>query len=221
MRLKLLAIASLIPSLILAQVQIDPPTKWIELEVPSKLPPGITYMRKVASADQSVQVSVLALKAIKSLSGAEEAVAEQIKGMKTGGFILDSVANTNINGFTAKHIVGEFRSDQYESAYLVESWILFSELATVSISVSIDSARGGRELADDVHRWINISGSPATLQDRPESLSMNHSIGEKIGRYTVYAAFGFALIGIVRKLLQRGKATRAKPCDAASDRPDS
>lgn len=213
MRILLLLVAFAFPSTLKAQVQVNPPADWTEMETPTELPPEITFLKKIAPEDQSIQVTVTAMKPVRTTSGADEFVAGQISGMKKGGFILESVSDTEVAGFPAKHIRGEFRSDQYEGAYLADTKVIFSDQATVSVSVSIDDARGGRELGDGVLTWIEVAGAPASLSDQPTSPSKNFSIGEKIGRYTVYAAIGAALIGIVRRRIQASKTTKANPKD--------
>ena len=82
------------------------------------------------------------------------------------------------------------------------------------MAISIDDARGGRELGDAVLAWIEVAGAPASLSDRPASPSKSFSIGEKIGRYIVYVATGAALIGIVRRRIQAAKTTKANLKDS-------
>lgn len=200
----------LLPSLTTAQVKVNPPTGWIELKKPSELPPEIIYVKKVASEDQSIQVSVVAMNPVGSVSDIEEVVAGQISGMKKGGFVLESIVDVEVDGFPAKHIVGEFRSDQYEGAYLADTKLVFSDQATVSISVSIDDARGGRELGDSIIDWITISGSPVTLGKALPTVATSRSIAEKIGYYGFWVVVGAAAVGAVRRRIQRRKSNKSE-----------
>lgn len=209
MRVLLLIVTFVLPATLKAQVEMNPPTDWVVLETPTELPPKVTFLKKIASEDQSIQVSVAATAPASTTSAADEVVAGMISGMKKGGFILDSVSETEVFGFPAKHIRGEFRSDQYEGAYLADTKVIFSDQATVSVAVSIDDARGGRELGDKVFDWIKVAGAPASLSDQRTNPSENFSIAERIGSYMVYAAIGAVLIGVVRRRIQASKAIKA------------
>lgn len=133
--LPLIAIA-LSPHL-LAQVRVNPPVDWVEMEIPQQLPQEIDFLKKVATKNQSVQVTVAAMRPVSTKSGASEFVAGQITGMENGGFILESVSDTEVAGFPAKHIRGEFRSEQYEGTYLADAKVIFSDQATVTVMVLI------------------------------------------------------------------------------------
>jgi hypothetical protein len=210
MRFILLISVVLFPSVLTAQVRLDPPDDWIELDAPSELPPEIIYLKKVASEDESVQVTVVATKPLDTLSGVNDYVSGQVKGMKKGGFILNSVNEIEVKGFPARHVIGEVRSDQYEGAYLADTSIIFSDEATISVSVMVDDARGGRELGASVLDWITITGSPADLSDRAISPSSTYSIAERVGYYGVWAVFVVAVVGVVRRGIASRKARKGE-----------
>ena len=86
---------------------------------------------------QTTQITVAALPAVDSLSAASEVTAGQVSGMEKGGFVNESVTDIEVSGFPAKQIVGEFRSDAYEGAYSVDTKVVFTDEATVTISVSV------------------------------------------------------------------------------------
>jgi hypothetical protein len=208
MRFILLISVVFFPAVLTAQVRLDPPDDWIELDAPSELPPEIIYLKKAASEDKSIQVTVVAMKPIETLSGANEHVSGQINGMKKGGFILNSVNEIEVKGFPARHVIGEVRSDQYEGAYLSDTRIIFSDEATISVSVMVDDARGGRELGKSVLDWIAITGSPAVLSDRVSSPSTTYSIAERVGYYGVWVVVGLAVVGVIRRRIARRKSRR-------------
>lgn len=155
-----------------------------------------------------MEVFVLVTKPLNTTKDANEFVTGLITGMKKNGYIGESATDTEIEGFPARHLIGEFRSDEYEGAYLADTKILFSDAGTVTISVKIDDARGGRELADSPLDWISVSGSPVTLKISSDQASTSFSIGEKLGRYTVYVALAVALVTIIRSRLQSAKKAK-------------
>ena len=201
-----LALAS--TSIVADEVKFNPPEEWIEQAVPSPLPSPLTYLKKVASEDQFIQVTVSALPSVDSSAAANEVTAGQISGMKKGGFVEENVTDIVVSGFPAKQIIGEFRSDDYEGVYLVDNKVVFSDEATVSVSVSVydHDARGEMEVVPPVLDWVSFPGSPAVLADSSSSVSRNFSIGEKIGSFVVYGVIGFAFVAAIRHYGQKKKA---------------
>jgi hypothetical protein len=210
MRFILVIFFTIFPTLLTAQVRIDPPDDWIELETPLELPPEIKYLKKVASKDKSIQVTVVAMRSVETLSGANEHVSGQINGMKKGGFILNSVNEIEVNGFPARHVIGEVRSDQYEGMYLADTVIIFSDEAAISVSVMVDNAHGGRELGASVLDWISITGSPAILSDRAINPSTTYNIAERVGYYAVWVVIGLAVVGVIRRGSARRRSRRGE-----------
>ena len=97
-----LALAS--TSIVADEVKFSPPEEWIEQAVPSPLPSPLTYLKKVASEDQFIQVTVSALPSVDSSAAANEVTAGQISGMKKGGFVEENVTDIVVSGLSLIHI---------------------------------------------------------------------------------------------------------------------
>lgn len=193
-----------------AEINLNLPSGWVIKDSPTDLPAEILALKKASTADESVQLTVVALDPVASVKAANDVVAGQISEMTKGGYIHTRTEEVDFGGFPARHIVGEFRSDQYEGAYLSDNYVVFSDAATLTIAVSIDDSAGGRELASKIHDWVSIPGTPASLSSDQQQYSENYEIGQKIGYYGFYALIGVVAIVLIRKRMTRNKTKATK-----------
>jgi hypothetical protein len=179
-------------------IESHPPEGW-ETNDLTDLPPEILSAKKLLSPDQGVDVTVIGTKVAASPAEMEEMMRGQLAGMKKKGFILERSEETTFQGFPARHLIGEFRSPEFEGAYLMDSYTVFSDAATVALAVSVDDARGGRELGADLAKWITIPGAPLVFTGSAPQRSDAYSMGEMIGKYLVYGVVVLAIVQIIRR----------------------
>jgi hypothetical protein len=191
-------------------IDFHPPAGW-ETNDLTGLPPELHSAKKSHSPDEGIEVTLIETKVAASATEMEAMMRGQLSGMEKKGFVLQESEEITIHGFPARHLRGEFRSPEFEGAYLVDSYTFFSDAATITLSISIDDAKGGRELGADVLKWLTIPGAPLAFNAAAPESSSAYSIGEMIGRGLVYAVFGLALLQFIRHQVAKRRKTAEKP----------
>lgn len=196
----------------LAEVTFDPPEGWILEEAKASSPgtdpgAGVTAM-KYHAPDGSLQVTVAESAPIRSVPAMDESIAGAIRGMKNGGYLQERLENCEVLGLPATHLVGEFRSEDYEGAYYADTYLIPTEEALVMISVVVDDAAGGRELGDGILDRIGGLSGPVELSEHRAEREV--SVAESIGYYGFFAVLGLGLFSMVR----RGAAKRRASSDS-------
>ena len=218
MRLLSLSFLLFFSSHLMARIEFHPPADWVEMEAPSKMPPQVIYLKKVKSPDEVIQITVIATEPVLSVSQAQGYLSGALHGMRNKGHTEQLVSDTVIDGFPVKHIVGEFRSDEYEGAYLTETKIFFTDQAVVNVSVSIDDAGGGRDLAAPLFDWVKIPGSPVVFSAVDPVYSKNYQMGQKVGQYSFWVVVAVGLFLLIRWSKRK---TKSKLADAEARKRDS
>lgn len=191
-------------------IEFHPPAGW-ETNAVTGLPPELHSAKKSLSPDQGIEVTLIETKVAASATEAETMMKGQLSGMEKKGFVLQQRDEITLQGFPARHLRGEFRSPEFEGAYLVDSYTFFSDAATITLSISIDDAKGGRELGAEVLKWVSIPGAPLAFSKATPESSKAYSIGEMIGRYLVYGVVVLALLQAIRHGVAKRRKTTDKP----------
>lgn len=98
-------------------------------------------------------------------AGQQEVSAEgAITGMQKNGYTHQKTLTETFDGRPMLHLVGEYRSKEFEGAYFSDVYLIFSSDVTTMVSVTVDDGLGGRELGNVVLANIKLSAPPPPLQ---------------------------------------------------------
>ena len=171
-------------------VEVNIPSGWSKLEIPTKVPPTIRSILKLVSPEQDSEVSITEMDVVMSISDAE---ASFIRGASRGGYKHISTSDVTKLGFTGKHLVGEFIVEDGGEPIFSETFILLTPDSMISLGVTGDKAG---DLLPEVLNWIEVPQSSSSVHVEEEvTRPRGRSPFEYIGIGLVCVAVGYAIFG--------------------------
>jgi len=167
---------------------------------------GISALEQYKSAAEDIQVSIMQHPSTSSEQSKVDTMAGLISGMKNRGYKHGSTTSSKFRGHDLRHLQGEFKLDGYEGVYLADTYVIFTDIATTTLSISIDDGSGGRELGSDILNRLKLDAVvPDKNVNEDPTQTRSWQIGEKIGYSGFFAIVGLGVFSLIKRLKSSNK----------------
>jgi len=160
-------------------------------------------LEQYKSPKEGIQITVIKNPRVASPDEIVNTVGGALAGMKKKGYHHISTVEKKFRGHEHRHLKGEYRSDEYEGAYLADTHIIFTPSGTVIMSISIDDASPeltlGAKLIDnlDIEDYNSDSDTKKIVEESPA-----FQMGYKIGYFGGFIATIILIIFVIRPFLK-------------------
>ncbi|HWB02068.1 MAG TPA: hypothetical protein VG796_03525 [Verrucomicrobiales bacterium] len=192
-----------------AGVLFDPPDGWTQSKSSQVGAASIAVAERYQSKDDSVQVTVVRGVSRDAPPDFTVAVAGTISGMKKNGYQHSTTIELTHRGFPVRHLQGEFRSPEYNGAYLADTYIVFSNAGLTTLSVMIHDAAGSRELGAGLLERVILIGEPPQSNGASGPADQHSRIYRESVQAGKYIAYGAAALLVILLIVRSLKGNNA------------
>jgi len=167
-------------------ISFDPPEGLILVESKSNPPAHIKELAQYTDEDRLIQLSIVTSSPLQFIKEVNDTTAGALSGMKRKGFQNEQLSNLSIQGYTARKIVGEFVSSEYEGAFNASTILIFSSNSTYILALSVHETADFSYTIEELAGRLSIQGNPVLLKEGTPPPSTNFEKGERFGEYIGY-----------------------------------
>jgi len=194
-------------------ISFDPPEGLILVESKSNPPAHIKELAQYTDADRLIQLSIVTSQPLQYIKEANDTTAGALSGMKRKGFQNEHLSNLSIQGYTARKIVGEFVSSEYEGAFNASTILIFSSNSTYILALSVHETADFSYTIEALAERLSIEGLPVVLKKGTPPPSTNFEKGEEFGKYIAYILFVYIAYRFFSRHSRKKAEQGGEQCD--------
>lgn len=200
----------------------NPPDGLNDLPVQNPNPSQLAHAEVYASPDGSLRVSVVqSLSAISTIESANDFIRGIRDGSAKKGHDQGETLEIRFGEFEARHIQMEMMDPSTSTAFLCDSYIVFTSEAVVNIMVLCDPKKESRRSLDWLVSHTNLPGEPITLTAaagsevplsgmQRSSGSFMYEFGRQLGAFFIIVIIIAVVIVFIVRHHQRDPRARAE-----------
>ncbi|MFT3992343.1 MAG: hypothetical protein QM680_13140 [Luteolibacter sp.] len=184
-------------------IEVDVPSSWTHLEVPSERPKSIKSMVRVLAPDGNAEVSINDMEILMSL---DEAAESFVRGAAKRGFKHSSTSTVEYKEHEGRHITGILPLPDGGGDLPIEAYIIRTPDSMMTASViGLDAS----SKINEVLGWIKLPVGGTTTAAKVEVANVGRSLWEYLGIGVVFAAVVYAIINSKSRKKQKGEQADA------------
>lgn len=195
----LLLFTLLVTAQVVHAIEVDVPSSWTQLEVPSERPASIKSMVRALAPDGDVEASINDMEIVMSL---DEAAESFVRGAAKRGFKHSTTSTVEHEGHEGRHIKGILPLPDNGGDLPIEAYIVRTPASMMTASVT------GLDASSKIHEvlgWIKFPVAGMTTATKVEAVSAGRSLWEYLGIGVVFAAVAYAVINAQFRKKQKGE----------------